>query len=304
MADQSILIVVDPGAKGGRPALERAAWLAERSGTALELYICDYDAAVDTEDVSTAWLPQPLREEQTELHRQTLESLAAPLRERGLTVTTGVEWSHPRGEAIVRKAAAARPWLVAKDTHHHNLLKRTLFSSTDWHLIRGCPAPLLLAKERTPSATPKVIASVDPFHERDRPAELDDKIFRFAAMLAQTVGGELHVFHAFGVPVAMDIPVDAARAIEQQHREVMSAFCATHEVPAERTHVLEGSPEQRLPELVETLDASFVVMGAVSRRWLDRLLIGSTAERVLDRLPCDLLVIKPDVFETSLPHSG
>jgi universal stress protein E len=45
--------------------------------------------------------------------------------------------------------------------------------------------------------------------------------------------------------------------------------------------------------------ADFVVMGAVARRGLKRLFIGSTAERVLDRLHCDLVIIKPFEFEVT-----
>ena len=36
-----------------------------------------------------------------------------------------------------------------------------------------------------------------------------------------------------------------------------------------------------------------VVIGAISRTALDRLLLGSTAEQVLDALPCDVLLVKP-----------
>jgi universal stress protein E len=37
-------------------------------------------------------------------------------------------------------------------------------------------------------------------------------------------------------------------------------------------------------------------MGAVARRGIKKVLIGSTAARVLDRLPCDLVIIKPGTF--------
>jgi universal stress protein E len=37
-------------------------------------------------------------------------------------------------------------------------------------------------------------------------------------------------------------------------------------------------------------------MGAIARRGLSRLFIGSTAERVLDKLPCDLVIVKPAGF--------
>ena len=41
-----------------------------------------------------------------------------------------------------------------------------------------------------------------------------------------------------------------------------------------------------------------VVMGAVARSSWKRLFIGATAERTLEDLPCDLLIIKPDWFQT------
>ena len=41
-------------------------------------------------------------------------------------------------------------------------------------------------------------------------------------------------------------------------------------------------------------------MGAVSRGRLERAIIGSTAEKVLDHLPCDVLIIKPADFSSSI----
>ena len=39
-------------------------------------------------------------------------------------------------------------------------------------------------------------------------------------------------------------------------------------------------------------------MGAIARNPFGRIFIGSTAERVLEQLPCDLLVVKPETFRT------
>jgi universal stress protein E len=46
--------------------------------------------------------------------------------------------------------------------------------------------------------------------------------------------------------------------------------------------------------MIEKLHADLVVMGAVSRGALKRLLLGSTAELVLDHISSDLLIIKPE----------
>jgi universal stress protein E len=66
----------------------------------------------------------------------------------------------------------------------------------------------------------------------------------------------------------------------------------------------EGRPEDKLPELAVEIGADLVVMGAVARNPLRRVFIGSTAERVLDRLETDILVIKPAGFVTPVSHDA
>jgi len=56
-----------------------------------------------------------------------------------------------------------------------------------------------------------------------------------------------------------------------------------------------------LTALIRRTRARVVVMGAVSRSGLKRLFIGNTAERVLDRLPCDVLIVKPRGFRSPVP---
>ncbi|MGL1102669.1 universal stress protein, partial [Vibrio parahaemolyticus] len=50
------------------------------------------------------------------------------------------------------------------------------------------------------------------------------------------------------------------------------------------------------------IHSSIVVMGAVSRSGLKRLFIGNTAERTLDLLSCDVLIVKPAQFTNHLPR--
>jgi universal stress protein E len=46
-----------------------------------------------------------------------------------------------------------------------------------------------------------------------------------------------------------------------------------------------------------------VVAGAVSRSGLKRAFIGNTAERLLDDLPCDLLIVKPAQFPSAVART-
>lgn len=45
-------------------------------------------------------------------------------------------------------------------------------------------------------------------------------------------------------------------------------------------------------------------MGAVSRSALTRLFIGHTAERVIDTLACDVLIVKPAGFKSRVKRAS
>ncbi len=296
-SEKTILVVVDPLTEDEQPVLQRAAWLAEKTGAALELFACDYDADIDAGRITTVWIPEAGAREQLLLrHRRHLETFASALRGRGLKVTVAVAWDYPLDEAIVKHVVARRPWLVAKDTHHHTLLQRTLLSNTDWNLIRDCPVPLLLVKQREIGAVPTVLAAVDPVHEHDKPARLDDAIYEFGRELCEKIGGTLHLVHAVEMPLGVELPPNVHALVAAEHRQALESFLVDHPVPGPNVHVLEGLAHQCLKNAAESQKADVLVMGAVVRRGIKKVLIGSTAARVLDRLPCDLVIIKPATF--------
>ncbi len=56
--------------------------------------------------------------------------------------------------------------------------------------------------------------------------------------------------------------------------------------------VKEGKPATVILEVIGQLEPDLVVMGSHGRSKLDHLLIGSVAERVIRKAPCDVLVVK------------
>lgn len=302
MANKIILSVVDPTAEE-QPAAERAAWLAAKVGARLELFVCD--------DVPRS---DEAREAALQAHRERLRTLAQRLSASGIDIAVDARWGRPLDRCIVAKIIDTEPLLVVKDTHYHTGIKRTLFTNTDWSLIRTCPAPLLLVKPRPISVEPVVVAAVDPMHEHDKPAELDRAILAFAKELTGALHGQLHVHHSFDIgPVlaaiagtpgsTMAVPVEEiSEAAEAEHRKALEKLVADFEIEPSRLHLEQGVPHEALVRQAEALGADIVVMGAVSRSGLKRIFVGSTAERALDRLPCDLLVIKPPAFTPPAEH--
>ena len=313
MSDQKrILVVVDPTASA-HPAIERAAWLARRTSAQLELFISDYmPQLADTGSHGVAAVEA--RTAVIQRHRQRLEQLAAPLRKEGLAVEVDARWDYPLHDSIVQKAQDAAAALVVKDTHYHSVLKRSIFSNTDWSLIRNCAATLWLVKPRPTGQKPCFVAAVDPLHARDKPADFDNRILAVARSLAGDLGGEVHAFHAYDVattiavstdPITMPIALplhEIADAMRAEHTEAVERLCRQHDVPPARTHIQQGNTRQLLLALTEQLRADAVVMGAISRSGLKGLFIGNTAEDVLDRLHCDLIIVKPKGFQAVLPR--
>ena len=86
--------------------------------------------------------------------------------------------------------------------------------------------------------------------------------------------------------------------MQEDHQKRFGEITSFHGVPEENAHLVAGMTHEELPAIAEKLEADVVVMGAVARNRWKRLFIGATAERTLEQLPCDLLIVKPDWFQT------
>lgn len=306
---KKILAVVDPTV-AEQPAVRRAAWLAKNSGAELELLVCYYNEYLSGDRLFDSPSLEKARDEVIQSHEKHLEALAEPLRGDGIVVKTSAVWDHPLYEGIVRRAVESGSDIVLKDTHHHSAVTRALLTNTDWNLIRTCPIPLWLVKPQKVEKTPIFVAAIDPMHQHDKPAALDDEILHVAKALARVVSGDVHAFHAYDPRIAVAtatanayIPVSLPfDEIEQQmhedHEKRFTEITEFHKIPSENAHLVAGLTHEELPRVADQLGADVVVMGAVARNRWKRLFIGATAERTLEDLPCDLLIIKPDWFQT------
>ncbi len=301
-----ILSVLDPTAQE-QPALAKAARLAASSGAALELFVCDYEPALTDPRFFSSGRLEGLRKELLSSRQATLDWHATGLQKLGLTVTTTVRWDTPIHQGIVARVLETAPDLVVKDTHYHGPIRRTVLTNTDWNLIRSCPAPLLLAKAGEWRRPPRILAAVDPGHEGDAPAALDRELLNLGASLASSLAGELHIVHAFfpaeliasAATMAAVPAIDGGTIVELLDQErarvsqVLAALAGEHGLATDRIQLRQGSAVEVLCDVAEALPADIVVLGAIARGRIREMLVGSTAERVLDRIASDILVVKP-----------
>jgi len=309
-----ILAVIDPTVDV-QVGAAKAVRLARLSGASLELFACDFDPALTGQPFFDTDALRRLREDFIAERAGYLEDLAEELRAGGLDVTTHVHWDNPLYEGILRRVAEFTPDLLVKDTHYHSVLRRALFTNTDWNLIRRCPVPLLLSRTAEWAAQPLILAALDPGHHGDKPAALDHDILDAAQLLSRYLDGTVEAVHAFfpaallaattgmaGMPLAPEFGV--TELLEAERARVTTAIreiARAHALDEKATQVLQGSAAEVLPRHAAERRADLLIMGAVSRSRLREVFIGSTAERVLDRLPCDVLVVKSADFREQLP---
>ena len=284
----SVLIAIDPTADR-HPALERGMYLAKRRSMRVDLFICDYQPQLVGATFLDSSKLKRAKEQIVDGHLERMRGLTKKYVDEGIDVSIRAAWDRPLYEGIIRQALESNARFVMKDTHYHSTISRALFTNTDWHLIQSCAAPLWLVKPEVRFEQPTIVAAVDPLHEHDESATLDTRILSEAFELAGQLDGAVEVFHAFNPFENPDVPEQA----EKTHAEALTKLTEQFQVDRERVHLLAGSATDVLPHFATDQAAALTIMGGVSRSRLEHAVIGSTAENVLDQLPCDVLIIKP-----------
>jgi len=170
---------------------------------------------------------------------------------------------------------------------------------------------LLLTKPKFWAAPPVIMAAIDPGHPQDPAGALDQRILDAATSMATRFETQAHVMHAYfqstiavaaagGVPL-VGVSAAAFEAEQALRRSRIKRWSDLYGVADANVHVAPGKAVECLPRMAAECRADIVVMGALSRSNLKHALVGSTAEHVLEAMPCDLLVVKSVDLAQSLP---
>jgi len=308
---QRILVAVkSPGAQWSA-AVAKATQIARVTGAHLELFhgvdTRLYVEALDTYENGITGFEAL----QTEPYTLLLERLAEKVRRHGVNVTCVTDVDYPAHEAILRRAELTQADLIVADCHAGSHIAPSLWRFTDWELMRLSPVPVLIVKQSRLYHRPNVLAAVDPSYALSKPAQLDGEILDLGGAFSVALRGEMHVLHAFlpsvgavyestgataGAAVQIDLIARSAAATS------LDSVLENRGIPAANRHLVSGHPADALTLGVTRLSADILVLGCIARSGLRRLLIGNTAEQLIYRVPCDLLMVKPPGFTNDIEH--
>ena len=284
----------------------RATWLASNYGCDLTLVLSDPTVAVLGSGYIVSSAAQDIEDRITATQQQLLDEYADAAKSAGVAATTEILEERPAAGAIVALVEKTAPKLVVKGTHFHSAASRAIFADVDWQLIRRLDLPLWLVKQDGWVEKPTIVAAVDPTHAGDEKGTLDQKIVIAAKKIADFSDGDLQLLHTYQrlkevgskamwtfKPIKLDVE-DLQEHMRDEHKAMLDSLAANNGIAADHVHQLPGRADEILPAFARSKGANLVVMGAIARSGLKRRIIGSTAERVLDHLHCDVLIIRAD----------
>ncbi len=287
-----VLVALKPGQTGLPLAADHARMLAEQLGAELILLRVVYDSVGGAAG----------RDLRLAAAREDLEKLAELLREWGVTVRVDVRMGAPVYEAIVDAVRTLKADLAVVGAHAARPLPHSRLTDTDWQLMRLCPCPLLLVKDPEFQGYGTVMAAVDPLYGHEEPAGTDRAVLAQAALFAEAMGGELRAVNAYPDPEqyswvsAVEVMPGVfygSENIETVHRRAVQELVEGYGVPPDRIDLGPGDPRLVVPELAAQRDVKLLVVGVLKRSALGQAWLGSTAEYIINDVPCDVLMVKP-----------
>jgi len=118
---------------------------------------------------------------------------------------------------------------------------------------------------------------------------------REAALLARTFGSRIHLAHAIpNVPGASETYEVVRERIQERLDEVRDELAAEGVAVAGEVWIDTGPPGDLVVAAASDVDADVIVIGAGEKTKLDRVLLGSTAERVVRIAPEPVWIVPPE----------
>lgn len=126
-----------------------------------------------------------------------------------------------------------------------------------------------------------------------------EKALGTAIDFARALEAEIHLLHAYSLPVGVVGPYDyqipanilselrdsAGRRVDQEVKKVKEAGVEAHGL------ITEGVPTQSILETAEQIGADLIVMGTRGLTGLKHVVLGSVAERTIRNAPCPVLTV-------------
>tara|TARA_R110002110_G_scaffold66978_1_gene182978 strand:+ start:65539 stop:66408 length:870 start_codon:yes stop_codon:yes gene_type:complete len=240
--------------------------------------------------------------EQKLVRERILREREQDIRERGArcaqddqTVDYKAVWEKDIAQWVTRQCAGDKYLWVVKTSRPSGSIIHT---STDWQLLRECPAPVLLVAADKWDRTRPVLVALDLSTDIPTKRKLNHKTLSIGQALAGALEVELKIITAIDIPTLLtdlDLvdPIAYTKDAEEKMQPQIRRLAGEFGIPEKDFSVKRGPVEKVINSRAARVRAQIVVMGTVGRKGVKARLLGNTAEKVLELLKTDVLAVKP-----------
>ena len=245
-----------------------------------------------------------------EIAAKRLERLASAVGDTG-GVPVSTELLHGRPAVELTKEVLRSGHDLVLRSHGRDLesSRPRPYGPVDMQLLRVCPCPVWLVAGR-PEAHPerpdRILAAVNTNPSEASEQQLNGAILEIGLLLKRLEDAALtvvQVWDAYGDELlkshmSKQALADLVEGTRETASRDLTAFCDLFgdRLAGVNIELVRGVAAEVIPELVESRGIDLVIMGTVARTGIAGLLIGNTAERVLQRLGGSVLAVKPSGF--------
>ena len=131
-------------------------------------------------------------------------------------------------------------------------------------------------------------------------AENTGKLVTYACYMAERLAASVHFVHVvapyqgdamIGAPFVGDFHDKMFSAMEERMANLVSD--TRGQFPDCSGQTISGEPVDRIVEIAEARDADLIIISTHGAKGLEKILLGSVAERVLKRAHCPVLIMNP-----------
>lgn len=302
------ILFVAAECKGTRSAWNRAVQFAVANNARMTLFdtVAVEDLGIYEQDISSTL--GSMQNARLEHRRKALQAMrdAAVSKNPGLRLTIDVRKGDLAMEAT--RAVITRGYdLLIKAAEGAYGRRSVLFGSSDQRLIRKCPCPVWILKQSRRRTIRRILAAVDVGRNEMEASNLAHQIMALSTALAKDNDSELHVLYAWqfkheaqlrGGTVAGSVIASLNHELAEANKRQFDRLLQRFKYEKMTVRLIKGDANHVIPEYTEENAIDLVVMGTVGRSGIAGLIIGNTAESVLQAVDCSVLMLKPEGFES------
>jgi nucleotide-binding universal stress UspA family protein len=285
------------------PIVAEAAEIAKHNNATLKIV----DVVPDFSWSVRLTLPnhEHMRELIAQEKQEKLDQLAQTIRQAGVQVETKVLLGKTSVE-IIREVLRGKYDLLLRVAKGRDSKRSEFFGNTGMRLLRECPCAVWLVSTTTTPKFKHVLGCVDTSTGEQLDGELNDHVYELAATISHYHGGEFSIVQAWSIwneqMLKHRMQPGEFEQVEQttQHQieDSLKKFLANQgaDIAADHVHLIKGEAPQVISRFATDHGVDLVVMGTVARSGVAGIVMGNTAEQILNRIQCSVLALKPATF--------